>query len=144
VRGGTCKPSIETTIEHEIFSRRVAHCPEIPDRIAAKERLGEAPDFARKGELPGNGMRDRKCLSKLTSPHRPLAQFIKESVRVIVKSLNIGAAQDQKRIGRAPKIKFWRASIKHTMEVTDRHRRRRTFTVPHYCLCAQENVRHAV
>jgi hypothetical protein len=49
---GVGQPSIETSIEYEVFSCRVAQGPKISNSVAAKEGLCEVPDFTRQGELP--------------------------------------------------------------------------------------------
>ena len=50
------QPSIETGVEDEIFSRRVAHGPKTSYGVAAEEGLCEVPDFTRKRELPDDRM----------------------------------------------------------------------------------------
>ena len=37
---------VETRIQHQRLSRRVTHCPKIPNSMAAEEWLGKMPDFA--------------------------------------------------------------------------------------------------
>src|SRR5712664_572793 len=55
-RGCAGQASVETRIEDECFSGRIAYCPKIPRRLAAQERLRKVPNFARKGELPDKAM----------------------------------------------------------------------------------------
>jgi|SRR5712664_3037120 len=50
-RGSAGQPSIETCVEDERLPGRIAHCPKIPNGMAAQERLREVPDFTRKREL---------------------------------------------------------------------------------------------
>jgi hypothetical protein len=62
---------------------------------------------------------------------RPVDQVIEECVRVIVKSLHVGAGHDQEGIDRTPEIDFCRTSVIHAVEVTQYHGRH-DFSVIHY------------
>src|ERR1700683_653879 len=89
-------------------------------------------------------MGNRKRLAELPSAHRALAQLVEQRVRVVMKALHIAAGQNQERIGRASKVKFWRSSVVHSVEITYRHRGRRTFAVAHYDLRTEKNVRDTI
>jgi hypothetical protein len=54
--GSASQTSIETRIEDQRLSCRIANCPKIPHRMVAQERVRKVPNFARKGELPDKGM----------------------------------------------------------------------------------------
>ncbi len=55
-RGSAGQPSIETRIEDERFPSRIAHCPKIPNGMAAQQRLRKVPNFTRKQELSDDRM----------------------------------------------------------------------------------------
>jgi len=89
-------------------------------------------------------MRNGKGLTELATPHRALLQFGEKGVGVIVKSLYIGAGQDQKRVGGAPVIKLWSAAIIGAMKITERESGLHAFSVINHALRTKKNIRYAV
>jgi len=87
---------IETCIKDQVFARCIAKRPKITDSVASQERLREVPYFSGQREPLEEGMGNGQGLTELASARRSLLHFGEKGVGVIVKSLHIGACQDQK------------------------------------------------
>lgn len=108
--GGLGSTSVETRIEDQCLSRRIAYRQEVADGMTTKKRLRKAPNLTRKRELANDMMRNRERLTELRSMYRPLGLLIEKHVRIVMKPLT-SALASTKRISRTPEIKFWHATI---------------------------------
>ncbi len=85
-----------------------------------------------------------KTLAELAPADTPFGKFVEHGIRVIVKSLHIGAGQEHKRIGGTADIEFRGAAIVHAMEIADGEGRLRSLPWPDHRLHAQKYFGDAV
>src|SRR5262249_34379214 len=107
------QPMIEANVEDQVFAGGIAERPQVADRVAARKRLVEVPDFAGEREFVAEAMWNREALTELGLVSGSLGQGVEHGVRVIVESLDVGTGQQHDGIQGAAEIEF-----------RSRHRRR--------------------
>src|SRR6266702_723373 len=120
--GSAVETVVESRIHDKIGTSRVGYSPEVPGRIAVKERLREVPDFSCQRESLQR-MRDRKRLPVLRPPDNSLRLLVEDSVGVKMKTEQVAAHENQSRLIRRADVDVRGGPRVDGPKVTHRDRR---------------------
>jgi len=112
--------------------------------MIAQEWLGKVPKLSGQRESTPDGVGNGQALAKLRAADLGVNEFVEYGVRVVVKTLYVGAGQEQEGIGRTAKIEFGRATVISAMEIAHGYRGRRALALVYDRLSANKYFGRAV
>src|SRR5579859_658368 len=139
LRGSAGQAAVEATIDNQILAYGIRDRPEIPNRIAAQERLGEVPQLGGDGYLLKR-MRNRNGLAKLRPSHVVVAKFVQHAVQVEVEAGQIVADQQNQAVLRRAEVHVGRSAGVNMFEVAEGDRRTPALAGQRHRLPTEENI----